>query len=60
MPMTAETAETYDLLVVGGGPAGLAAAAEAAGMGASVGLVDATAQRGAYHLKRRLPSMLRG
>ena len=33
--------ETYDLLVIGGGPAGLAAAAEAARRTAShVGLVD--------------------
>src|SRR4051794_11806403 len=33
-------AETYDLLIVGGGPAGLAAAIEAAGAGLAVGLVD--------------------
>ena len=33
-------AETYDLLVVGGGPAGLAAAAEAAALGCSVALAD--------------------
>lgn len=32
--------EAYDLLVVGGGPAGLAAAAEAAAAGLDVGLVD--------------------
>jgi len=32
--------ETYDLLIVGGGPAGLAAAVEARGAGLSVGLVD--------------------
>ena len=37
---SADTAETYDLLVIGGGPAGLAAAAEAADAGLSVGLVD--------------------
>jgi len=32
--------ETYELLIVGGGPAGLAAAAEAAGRGIEVALVD--------------------
>src|SRR5262249_20745774 len=34
------TAERYDLLVIGGGPAGLAAVAEAAGAGLAMGLVD--------------------
>jgi thioredoxin reductase len=33
-------AEAYELLIVGGGPAGLAAAAEAAAAGLAVGLVD--------------------
>lgn len=33
-------AEAYDLLIVGGGPAGLAAAAEGAAAGLSVGLAD--------------------
>src|SRR5689334_2440779 len=32
--------ESYELLIVGGGPAGLAAAAEAAGRGVEVALVD--------------------
>lgn len=32
--------ETYEVLVVGGGPAGLAAATEAAGLGLSVGVAD--------------------
>ena len=32
--------EAYDLLIVGGGPAGLAAAAEGAAAGLAVGLVD--------------------
>ena len=32
--------ESYELLIVGGGPAGLAAAAEAAGRGLEVALVD--------------------
>ena len=32
--------ESYELLIVGGGPAGLAAAAEAAGLGLEVALVD--------------------
>ncbi|MBA2476304.1 MAG: FAD-dependent oxidoreductase, partial [Actinobacteria bacterium] len=34
------SAETHDLLIVGGGPAGLAAAAEAAATGLGVVLVD--------------------
>ena len=38
--MSAADAETYDLLVVGGGPAGLAAAIEASSAGLAVGLVD--------------------
>jgi thioredoxin reductase len=38
--MSTPTAETYDLLVVGGGPAGLAATIEAANAGLAVGTVD--------------------
>jgi len=38
--MDVAAGETYDLLVVGGGPAGLAATAEAAARGLAVGLVD--------------------
>jgi thioredoxin reductase len=38
--VTAEAEETYDLLVAGGGPAGLAAVVEAAGAGLVVGIVD--------------------
>ena len=38
--MSTATDKRYDLLVVGGGPAGLAAAATAAGLGLAVGLVD--------------------
>lgn len=38
--------ERYDVLVVGAGPAGLAAAQAAAGGGARVGLLDAQAQAG--------------
>jgi NADPH-dependent 2,4-dienoyl-CoA reductase/sulfur reductase-like enzyme len=38
--MSTATDKRYDLLVVGGGPAGLAAAATAAGLGLDVGLVD--------------------
>lgn len=40
MPMALENAETVDVLVAGGGPAGLAAAAAAAGEGAAVLLVE--------------------
>jgi len=38
--MSTATDKRYDLLVVGGGPAGLAATATAAGLGLDVGLVD--------------------
>jgi D-hydroxyproline dehydrogenase subunit alpha len=38
--MSDASAETYDLLVVGGGPAGLAAAIEASAAGLAVALVD--------------------
>src|SRR4051812_1365821 len=38
--MSDTTAETYDVLIVGGGPAGLAAAAECAFYGLTVGLAD--------------------
>ncbi|WP_266170240.1 NAD(P)/FAD-dependent oxidoreductase [Dyella subtropica] len=38
--------ELYDVLVVGAGPAGLAAAQAAAGQGARVGLIDAQARPG--------------
>ena len=38
--MSTATDKRYDLLVVGGGPAGLAAATTAAGLGLDVGLVD--------------------
>lgn len=39
-------AERYDVLVIGAGPAGLAAASAAAGSGARVGLIDAQARAG--------------
>jgi D-hydroxyproline dehydrogenase subunit alpha len=38
--MSREVSRQFDVLVVGGGPAGIAAAASAAGAGARVGLVD--------------------
>lgn len=44
--MLERASERYDVLVVGAGPAGLAAAHAAAGHGARVGLIDAQAQPG--------------
>ena len=41
-----------ELLVIGGGPAGLSAAAEAAGMGASVLLVDSGPRLGGQLIKQ--------
>ena len=48
-------AETYDLLVAGGGPAGLAAAADAAAAGLSVGLVDERVTLGGQIFKQMGP-----
>ena len=39
-PMSKEVRHQFEVLVVGGGPAGLAAAVRAAEGGASVGIVD--------------------
>ena len=50
--MSDAAAETYDLLIVGGGPAGLAAAAEAAAVGLGVGLVDERATFGGQIYKQ--------
>src|SRR6266852_1034981 len=50
--MSDAAAETYDLLIVGGGPAGLAAAAEVAGVGLDVGLVDERATLGGQIYKQ--------
>ena len=47
--------ETYDLLVAGGGPAGLAAAADAAAAGLSVGLVDERVTLGGQIFKQMGP-----
>ncbi|MBX5440291.1 MAG: FAD-dependent oxidoreductase [Solirubrobacteraceae bacterium] len=47
--------ETYDLLVVGGGPAGLAAAADAAALGLSVALADERATLGGQIFKQMGP-----
>lgn len=47
--------ETYDLLVVGGGPAGLAAAADAAAAGLAVGLVDERVTLGGQIFKQMGP-----
>lgn len=55
--------ERYDVLVVGAGPAGLAAAAAAAGQGARVGLLDAQPRAGGqvwrHDVGRRAPSSAR-
>lgn len=55
--------EPYDVLVVGAGPAGLAAAAAAAGHGARVGLLDAQARRGGqvwrHDVRHALPALAR-
>ena len=47
--------ETYDLLVAGGGPAGLAAAADAAAAGLDVGLVDERVTLGGQIFKQMGP-----
>lgn len=47
--------ERYDLLVVGGGPAGLAAAADAAALGLSVALADERATLGGQIFKQMGP-----
>lgn len=56
-------AEHYDVLVVGAGPAGLAAADAAAGQGARVGLLDAQARTGGqvwrYDLRFGVPALAR-
>lgn len=44
-----------DVLVVGGGPAGLAAASTAASLGADVCLVDESYRAGGQYLRQRLP-----
>jgi NADPH-dependent 2,4-dienoyl-CoA reductase/sulfur reductase-like enzyme len=55
--------ERYDVLVVGAGPAGLAAAQAAASHGARVGLLDAQAQAGGqvwrHDVHRAAPAMAR-
>jgi thioredoxin reductase len=50
--------EAYDLLVVGGGPAGLAAAAEASRLGLHVGLVDERPTLGGQIFKQPGPGFL--
>jgi NADPH-dependent 2,4-dienoyl-CoA reductase/sulfur reductase-like enzyme len=49
--------ETYDLLVAGGGPAGLAAAADAAAAGLAVGLVDERVTLGGQIFKQMGPGV---
>ncbi len=55
--------ERYDVLVVGAGPAGLAAADAAAGQGARVGLIDAQARLGGqvwrHDLQFGIPALAR-
>lgn len=55
--------ERYDVLVVGAGPAGLAAAHAAAGQGARVGLIDAQARAGGqvwrHDVRHGVPSLAR-
>jgi D-hydroxyproline dehydrogenase subunit alpha len=50
--------ETYDLLIVGGGPAGLAAAADAAAAGLTVVLVDERATLGGQIFKQPGPGFV--
>lgn len=55
--------ERYDVLVVGAGPAGLAAVRAAAGQGARVGLIDAQARAGGqvwrHDVRHGVPSLAR-
>jgi NADPH-dependent 2,4-dienoyl-CoA reductase/sulfur reductase-like enzyme len=50
--------QTYDLLVIGGGPAGLAAAADAAAAGLTVALVDERATLGGQIFKQPGPGFV--
>lgn len=50
------TAHRYDVIVVGGGPAGMAAAATAVGFGLSVALLDAGAGLGGQYWRHRAPA----
>jgi len=53
---TGETVETPDVLVVGGGPAGLSAALAAARAGAKVSLLDERSSLGGQYYKQLAPS----
>ncbi len=53
MPTTPSEPVLYDVLVIGAGPAGLAAATTAAGLGAHVALLDAAARPGGQYWRHR-------
>ena len=59
--MSTTADKRYDVLVVGGGPAGLAAATTAAGLGLDVGLVDERPTFGgqiyAFNVRRVVPTI---